>query len=230
MKQTNFCDGWKFRRQGAENIELVDLPHDAMIHEKRNPKSPGGSAGAFFPGGIYEYEKTFFVPEDWANKFAAFKFEGVYKNSVVYVNNREMGGCAYGYSQFYVHTGDALRYDAENTIKVIARNDDQPNSRWYTGSGIYRPVWLLLAGKSHIDIDGVKISTLSYNPTKIRVDTSYTGGDTVTVEVLDEGQKITEGKGQSVELTIPNAKLWSDTTPNLYQCRITLLEKGVTAD
>ncbi|MDR2792792.1 MAG: hypothetical protein LBB61_03865, partial [Treponema sp.] len=185
MEKMNFCDGWAFKKQGAENAEPVTLPHDAMILEKRDPNSPSGSAGAFFPGGVYEYEKNIFVPDDWAEKSVVFKFEGVYKNSAVYLNGEEAGGCAYGYSQFYVHADTLLRYGAENTIRVVAHNDDQPNSRWYTGSGIYRPVWLLLSGKTHIDIDGVKISTISYNPAKIRVDTSHSGGDTVTVEVLD---------------------------------------------
>jgi hypothetical protein len=201
-----------------------------MIHEKRDPQSPSGSAGAFFPGGIYEYEKTFFVPEDWMEKSVSFRFEGVYKNSSVYINGREMGGCAYGYSQFYVHAKDALDYGMENTIKVIARNDDQPNSRWYTGSGIYRPVWLLLLNNKHIDIDGLKISTISYNPAKIQVDTKHTGGDAVRVEILDNGHLVSEGQGNSVELEIPKAKLWNDKTPNLYQCRVTLLEDGVAID
>jgi hypothetical protein len=230
MKKFNFCDGWNFKKQGAGKSECVDLPHDAMINETRDPQAVSGSAGAFFPGGVYEYEKSFLVPNDWAEKSVTFKFEGVYKNSKVYLNGEETGGCAYGYSQFYVHADKLLRYGKENCIRVVARNDDQPNSRWYTGSGIYRPVWLLLSGKSHIDIDGIKISTLSYNPARIRVNTSHTGGDTVTVEVLDNGKKVAEDRGESVELEIPDAKLWSDTTPNLYQCRVTLTENGVGVD
>jgi beta-galactosidase/beta-glucuronidase len=230
MRETNFCDGWHFKHQGVQNAELINLPHDAMIHEKREPQNSGGSAVAFFSGGIYEYEKTFFAPEDWADKTVSFRFEGVYKNSTVYINGREAGGCAYGYSQFYVHAKDALEYGKDNVIRVIVCNDDQPNSRWYTGSGIYRPVWLLLSEKNHIDVDGVKISTLSYNPAKIRVNTSHTGGDTVLVEVQDNGRPLAKGQGKSVELEIPDAKLWSDTTPNLYQCRVTLLENGVSVD
>ncbi|MDR0375561.1 MAG: DUF4982 domain-containing protein [Treponema sp.] len=234
METVNFCGGWNFRIQGMEKVKVVDLPHDAMIHEKRDSQSPSGSAGAFFPGGVYEYEKTFFVPEDWAEKSVSFRFEGVYKNSTVYINGREIGGCAYGYSQFYVYAKDALDYGRENTVKVIARNDDQPNSRWYTGSGIYRPVWLLLSGKSHIDIDGVKVSTISYSPAKIKVDTAHTGGDTVRVEILDNGKPVIDGialdSKKSVEIEIPNAKLWNDEIPELYQCHVTLLENNVVVD
>jgi hypothetical protein len=226
----DFCEGWSFRRQGAENAALLDLPHDAMIHGKRNPQSPSGSAGGFFPGGVYEYEKTFFAPQGWMEKSVVFLFEGVYKNSSIFINDRKMGGCAYGYSSFYVPVGDALLYGNDNVIRVIARNSDQPNSRWYTGSGIYRPVRLLVSDKTHIDIDGVKVSTISYNPARIRVDTAHTGGDSVYVEALDNGQPVAGGEGTSVELVVPNAKLWSDTTPNLYQCRITLRENGVVVD
>jgi hypothetical protein len=87
-----------------------------------------------------------------------------------------------------------------------------------------------LSEKNHIDVDGVKISTLSYNPAKIRVDTLHTGGDTVLVEVQDNGRPLAKGQGKSVEFEIPDAKPWSDTTPNLYQCRVTLLENGVSVD
>jgi hypothetical protein len=129
-----------------------------------------------------------------------------------------------------VNANDALRYGEKNIIKVIARNNDQPNSRWYTGSGIYRPVWLLLLNKNHISIDGVKVSTLSYDPATIRVDTAYSGGDTVRVEILDNGNIIAGGEGETLEICIPNAKLWSDKTPNLYQCRVRLWENGGAVD
>jgi hypothetical protein len=230
MEKINFCEGWNFKRHKMECTELVNLPHDAMILESRDPNSPSGSAGAFFPGGVYEYEKSFLVPDDWADKFVTFKFEGVYKDSTVYINEKETGGCAYGYSQFYVHADKFLWYGKENRIRVIVHNDDQPNSRWYTGSGIYRPVWLLISGKNHIDIDGIKISTLSYSPARIRVDTSHTGGDTILVQVLDKEEPVAEVQGKSVKLVIPNAKLWSDTTPDLYQCRVTLMENGKVID
>jgi hypothetical protein len=158
----------------------------------------------------------------------------VHKDSTVYINSREMGGCVYGYSQFYVHAEDALIYGGENTIKVIVRNDDQPNSRWYTGSGMYRPAWLLISDKNHIDLDGVKVSTLSYSPAKIRVEIMKTGGDTVRVEILDNGKPVADGvaidSGKSVEIEIPDAKLWSDETPDLYQCHVTLLKNGVPVD
>lgn len=229
MKQFEFNTDWVCI--GKDGIKHpVTIPHDAMIHEKRDPASKSGSAGAFFPGGVYEYSKHFFVPDDWADKFVTFQFEGVYKNCKVYINEKEVGGCAYGYSQFYVNADEFLQYGKENHIRVVANNDDQPNSRWYTGSGIYRPVWLILSGKKHIDIGGVKISTLSYNPAKIRVDTLHTGGDSVRVEILNNRQIVSAAQGESVELDIPDARLWCDTAPNLYQCCVTLLKNGISVD
>lgn len=230
MKKMNFCKDWLFRKQGAQESEKVSLPHDAMIHEHRDPGSHSGSAGAFFPGGVYEYEKTFSVPADWQERCVSFCFEGVYKNSKVYINGQEVGGCVYGYSQFYVSADNALKYGEENTIKVIANNADMPNSRWYTGSGIYRPVWLLLSAKSHINTDGVRISTISYNPAIIRVDVDHSGGDNVLVEVLKDGKTIADGQGDSIEFTIPDAALWSDVSPNLYQCKVQLMQDGMAVD
>jgi hypothetical protein len=229
MERINFNLDWTC--SGNDGVKKpVTLPHDAMIHEKRDKNSPSKNSGAYFHGGVYEYEKSFSVPGEWTDKCVAFLFEGVYKNSTVYINGKEAGGCAYGYSQFYVTATGHLLFGQENVIKVVARNDDQPNSRWYTGAGIYRPVWLLLAGKKHIDFDGVKVTTLLYNPAKIRVDTAHTGGSAIRVEILDGNQVVANSSGKMTEISIPNAKLWSDTEPNLYECRVSLLENGALID
>ncbi|MCL1820302.1 MAG: DUF4982 domain-containing protein [Oscillospiraceae bacterium] len=229
MKKIDFCEGWQFKKQGEENAVLVNLPHDAMILESRNPGNPSGSAGAFFKGGVYEYEKTFTVSGDWRDKYIAFQFEGVYKNAKVFINGNEAGGKPYGYIPFFIDTEGLLNYGGENTIRVVADNSDMPNSRWYTGAGIYRPVWIWAGAKNHIEAEGVKITTLSHNPARIRVDTAHTGGD-IDVEILYDGKSVAKGAGDSAELDIPNAKLWSDETPHLYQCRVTLSKDDVAVD
>jgi len=193
------------------------------------PDSPGGSANAYFPGGVYFYEKTFYVPPDWADKTAVFQFEGVYRNAKVFINDMEAGGKPYGYIPFLVNTEGLLRYGEDNAIRVAADNSRLPNSRWYSGSGIYRPVWLWIGHKTHIDIEGIKISTLSYSPARIKVETMSTGGD-IEVKIIYNGEEVAGGRGGALTLDIPNAKLWSDETPNLYQCRVTLREDGVIAD
>ncbi|GGH35266.1 glycoside hydrolase family 2 TIM barrel-domain containing protein [Paenibacillus segetis] len=229
MQKKDFNNNWILKDKNG-NVKHVTLPYDAMIHEIRKPDCPSESGGAFFPGGIYEYEKSFEIPIEWASMSVTFQFEGVYKNSKVYINDREVGGCAYGYSQFYVNADGALHYGKNNTIRVIVDNTKMPNSRWYTGTGIYRPVWMLVSEQSHIELNGVQITTLSHNPALIRITTVHTGGERVFVEVLDDGDVVAKGNGNILELSIPKAKLWSDKSPNLYQCRVALLDNDVIVD
>ena len=92
----SFNDDWTY--QGNP----VTLPHDAMLGADRNKNNPSGSAGAFFAGGIYTYEKTFECPEEWLHKNVVLQFEGVYRKTKVYVNEQEAGGCLHGYFPFFV--------------------------------------------------------------------------------------------------------------------------------
>lgn len=158
-----------------------------------------------------------------------FQFEGVYKNSTVYINGKKAGGAAYGYIPFFVETDGLLRYGEENIIRVEADNKDQPNSRWYTGGGIYRPVWLWIGERAHIAPKGVKITTLSYHPAKLWIEVEHTGGE-VGVEILDGENVIATAQSDRSELLIPDAKLWSEETPSLYTCRVTLSENSETVD
>ena len=228
MKKINFNQDWEFRKENGE-VQIVTLPHDAMIHEEREPDSPGGSALAYFPGGKYIYEKKFQVPSQWENQSVLIEFEGVYQNAKVYVNEKEAGGRPNGYIPFYVSIEKFLICGQENTIRVEVDNKDLPNSRWYTGSGIYRPVWVHIAPKIHIDFEGVKITTLSYHPAKVQVKTASTGG-TVHVQIKDGEKVIASGKGNDTIFDIPHAKLWSDETPYLYTCSVTLEENGKIVD
>ena len=91
MKRLDFNSGWQFHKKGYTNSVAVTLPHDAMIHEKREADGPGGSGHGYFPGGVYVYEKTFTAPADWADKTVSLLFEGVYKNATVTVNGKEAG-------------------------------------------------------------------------------------------------------------------------------------------
>lgn len=211
MKKISFNQNWTC------NGTPVRLPHDAQILEKRNPAVSDGGHG-YFPGGIYTYEKTFTAPAEWEGKKVLVEFEGVYKNSTVSLNGNVVGGHKYGYTTFTVElTG--LNYGAENTLTVVADNSKLPNSRWYTGSGIYRPVWLHVGETAHIEYQGVRITTLSIDPAVIRVETKAT--EDVSVEILDGDTVIAAGSGADCEITVPGAKLWSDETPNLYTARVT---------
>lgn len=230
MRRDNFNAGWTFYKQGhVDESMTIELPHDAMIYEKRDPESPGGSAVGYFLGGVYVYEKTFMVPGEWRDKHVVFEFEGIYKNSKVYLNGTEAGGRPNGYSRFLVQADQLLSYGEENNIRVVADNSQIPNSRWYSGSGIYRPVHLLVGNKMHIEPDGVKISTLSYAPARILVETAANGGE-INIEILDGDKVIAAGSGASIEFSIENARLWSAETPNLYQCHVTLKENDQVVD
>ena len=133
MKKISFNNNWTC------NGKAVTLPHDAQILEKRRADASDGGHG-YFPGGVYTYEKAFTAPADWVDKKVLVEFEGVYKNSTVSLNGKQIGGHKYGYTTFTVElTG--LNYGGENTLTVVADNSQLPNSRWYSGSGIYRPVW-----------------------------------------------------------------------------------------
>ena len=214
MKRTIWTDNWRFGKAGNSMTPVI-VPHDAMIHEARVPGHASGSAQAFFPGGTYVYEKTFEKP---AAEHVVFQFEGVYKNAKVYINGKEVGGAQYGYIPFFV-CGDELLVDGENTIRVECENNDQPDSRWYTGAGIYRPVWMWTGPKGAIAPEAVKVQTVSIDPAKVRVMTECDSEP--VVQILDGDKVVAEGKGHDVELTVPNATLWSENTPKLYTCVVT---------
>ena len=201
MKKTSFNDNWLYKGQ------TVTLPYDAMLHEQRDPKATCGSAGAFFSDGEYVYEKTFQRP---AAEHVLFQFEGVYKNAKVYINGKEAGGTAYGYIPFLVNA-DAYLIDGENTIHMECAVK-HPDSRRYSGAGIYRPVWLWEGPKDGIEPESVKIGTVSYDPAVIRIQSPKA----VKVEIAG-----VSSEGTDFELTIPDAKLWSESTPFLYTAKVT---------
>ena len=140
-----------------ERENRVTIPHDAMLDEKRTQESLGGINIGWFEGFDYVYEKEFSVPQEYEDFRLVFEFEGVYRNAEVYLNGKRAGFRPYGYTNFYVEANEFLHFGMKNQIQVIARNADQPNSRWYSGAGIYRPVSLYMLPKKHIGINGVKI-------------------------------------------------------------------------
>lgn len=221
MKKYDFNSGW------ICNGAAVRLPHDAQIFEKRSADASDGGHG-YFPGGVYTYEKIFEAPSEWEDKTVLVEFEGVYRNSTVSLNGKKIGGHRYGYTNFTVELSD-LRYGAENKLTIVADNSELPNSRWYTGSGIYRPVWLYVGDKAHIAYQGVRITTLSASPAAIRVETNATAGE-ISIEILDDEKVLANASGAACEIEIPNAKLWSAETPHLYTCRVTLTNEGSISD
>ena len=213
MEKRSFHTGWSC------NGKAVILPHDAMLSAPRRADASSTGACAYFEGGVYKYQKTFTAPKEWEGMTVLLQFEGVYRNTKVFLNGVEVGGAVYGYIPFFVKlTG--LHYSGENVLEVTADNSAQPNSRWYTGGGIYRPVNRYTYRKEGLRPECVQITTLSYAPAKIQVETTCSGHP--KIEILDGSEIIAGGEGNCVELDIPHAKLWSDETPNLYTCRVSI--------
>lgn len=209
MKKESFNTGWMFRTEDQDFY--VTLPHDAMIHQIRKPDAPSGSAQAYFPGGKYVYEKHFLRPDA---QHVLFHFEGVYKNARVWINNREAGSVAYGYIPFFV-CADELLVDGENVIRVECENMDQPDSRWYSGAGIYRPVWMWTGSGDVLEPETVRVTTLSVAPAVIRVQSDRAAH----ISILYGDKEAAGGFGRNLELEIPDARLWDADTPELYTCR-----------
>ena len=141
MKKIDFNRNWTCRcLTRDEEPYSVTLPHDAMRSEPRTEESVSEGNSGWYLGGDYEYTKHVFVPSEYSGKKVLIEFESVYHNAEVYINGTKAAYRPYGYTNFYVDTEGLLKYEAQNEIRVIARNSDQPNSRWYSGTGIYRPV------------------------------------------------------------------------------------------
>ena len=229
MKATPLLTGWTCRHLGdTAPGKPVTLPHDAMLAEPRTAISAGGTNTGWYEGYDYEYQRTLTVPENELADTHILEFEGVYHNAEVWLNGQKAAFRPYGYTNFYVDCAPYL-HAGENELRVIARNADQPNSRWYSGAGIYRPVQLWKARGAHITLNGVKIRTLSLQPAIVEVRVKTTAPGTVRLTVDDLPAMQQESDGEAVfTLTLDNARLWTPETPNLYTCRVSFADDEVT--
>lgn len=203
MQTISFNDNWTC------NGAPVTLPHDAMIRERRSADTSNGGHG-YFPGGVYTYVKKFNTPADWEGKTVITEFEGVYKNATVSLNGETLCFHAYGYTGFYVEL-KKLIIGGENTLTVVADNAKLPNSRWYSGSGIYRPVWLHICEPEGLRPESVKLTAVSVDPAVVKVESR------VAVKAEIAGGT---GEGTRFEIAVPDARLWSETDPYLYTVKI----------
>lgn len=249
MRKSDFNADWTFQKIGDNEIKRILLPYDAMLYEKRSADAPSGSAGGFYHGGKYVYKKIF--TPDTAQGKVILGFEGVYGECFVYLNGKLVAQNVYGYNDFYADLTDRLVIGKENEIEVTVNNDKIINSRWYSGSGIYRPVWLYTGGDIRIERNGLKISTpeVAKDVSKVEVvlnlasDRSETVKTIIQTEVSDDSGKVVYKqetpftffeKGNAVarqRLYLQNVKLWSVERPNLYQCVVKLIsENGEVMD
>lgn len=231
MKKISLNNNWICKRAGQpEQGMTVNIPHDAMQMDEKDELSAGGVHNGWYVCHDYIYEKAFCASEDWREKRVILEFEGIYKNAIVFLNGERIAVHEYGYTGFYIDISERLCYEKDNSIKVYVSNSEQPNSRWYSGTGIYRPVWLYLLPVEHIEMDGIRITTLPGEIPAIGIDIATTGDGELDIEILEKGQLLTkvssraEQKKCHLEISLPQAKRWMPEQPQLYLCRVTFGE------
>lgn len=255
-----FDYNWKFSQEdhpGASTADFndknwrnLDLPHDWSIEGKPDSLNPTGNDGGYFPAGIGWYRKKFIVPSAWKGKHVSIYFEGVYMNSEVFVNGKSLGVHPYGYSSFRYDLTPYLNYDKENIISVRADNSQQKNCRWYSGSGIYRHVWLFVTDPIHIDHWGVAVTTSEISKekatvqvkTRVKNETGLPQSIILSTRLANKNIKSATDHELKVELpanevkeviqniTVSNPLLWSPESPNMYEAQIKLVKGGVSID
>ena len=214
----------------------ITLPHDAMIEKPANPDSLNGGNTGFRDGDVYIYVKMLHAPEEYKEKTIMLKFEGVYMNAFVYVNGQLAAKSPFGYTTFYAPLNDFLKYGEDNEIRVQVRAGAMTNSRWYSGAGIYRDVYLLESGLTHIVPEGVQVKTENaddaYATLKVATELenkTAVSQDLVIETVIKDNEEnvvakectfatIFAGENRTLQqrILVDNPKLWSADNPKLY--------------
>ncbi|MFO7657758.1 MAG: hypothetical protein R6W78_11875 [Bacteroidales bacterium] len=251
-------DNWRFKRGDIENAAIagfddskwrqLDLPHDWSAE---GPLSPGlASATGYLPGGIAWYRKTIDIPADMNNKKVYIYFEGIYRNGEVFINGTSLGMRPNGYISYMYDLTPFLMFDEKNLLAIRVDHSKYADSRWYTGSGIYRDVWLVYANPVHINKWGVYVTTpvVNENEAQVQVETTLknttTKPATLTViqELMNKDEKIIfkvsgketvpagSVKAHTQALKISRPALWSVDNPYLYQLRTTVLSDKQVID
>lgn len=255
----NFDDNWLFTLGDAAAMAQPDyddsgwrrlnVPHDWAIEGDFYASNPSGASGGALPGGIGWYRKHFQLESNDNHSKYYIAFDGVYMNSTVYVNGHEVGTRPYGYSSFEYDITKYLNTNGKNVIAVRVDNSDQPNSRWYSGCGIYRHVWLTSTSRIHVSHWGTHVVADANEKSKkgtltvsVKLNTNGTKGEKISVRntVIDPQGKICAQKTSSVitedgktvtqRLSVANRKLWSIETPYIYKVETEVLSGGKVID
>ena len=258
MIKTKWNDGWKFWADKdafalvwniPENARDVTLPHDAMIETPAYAESPNGSNTGYRDGGNYTYVKHLTVEKGELGKKYILRFDGVYCHALVYVNEQLAGSEPNGYSTFYVNLTPLLR-EGVNEVRVQVRNAGMTNSRWYSGSGIYRDVYLLTSGATYLEPDRVQVTTesadeglavlsvkttvinetLSARTLKLRSLVKAADGRDAACETTVFFLPAGEARTVTQRIAVRNPVLWSDESPVLYTLESALLDGAVELD
>lgn len=238
-------EGWKFTLKDVENgqsptlkdqrWQLINLPHDWTVKQQLSPTL--ASCTGYLPGGIGWYRKILSIPADQKGKKVYLYFEGVYNRSEVFINGESLGKRPNGYVSFMYDATPFINYDQDNVIAVRVDHSEDADSRWYTGSGIYRNVWAVYANPIHIDQWGVFVypEKVSKNKATVKVNVTVANDSKAKENLVVENKlyspagKVVASKKSTVSVN-PNMKgsvdlslnvsrpdLWSIDNPNLYQ-------------
>ena len=254
LRKQLFDNDWKFLlgdSPAASSINFddkswrtLDLPHDWSIEGTLDTNNPMGNDGGYFPAGIGWYRKTFAVPESWKNKRVSIYFEGVYMNSEVFINGKSLGVHPYGYTTFSYNLTPNLNFGGNNILSVKVDNSSQKNCRWYSGSGIYRHVWIVVTDPIHVAQWGVTIGTPDVSPekatvqikTKVKNETNLPQSIMLKTQLLGENAKKSGANQLTLELPANSEKeieqavqvskplLWTPENPHLYQAQVQIFK------
>jgi beta-galactosidase len=258
--RVSFNKDWKFHLGAvahAENPSFddsgwrdLDLPHDWSIEGKFDPANPAGTGGGALPGGWGWYRKTFVLSRADTGRMIFIDFDGVYRKSTVWINGHLMGMRPNGYISFRYDLTPYLKFGNEkNVLAVSVDNSQQPNSRWYSGSGIYRNVWLVSAGKVFVDHWGISVTTPRIDAQgatmaiRVKINNPYHEKSvTVRVTVFDAaGGRVALISGEpgtsdgktgewSTNTVLTNPHLWSLGDPYLYKVVTEVMVNGQPTD
>ncbi len=261
----NFNKNWKFHYGNVSNADqtnfddsawdTVSVPHDFSIFQDFDYRLEAESG--FLPGGIGWYRKSMTFPADYADKTVVMNFDGAYNHTYLYVNGQKIGENHYGYNNFAFDISQYLTCDGstENVISVMVENKF-PSSRWYSGSGLYRDVTLVVSDKLHVAQDSVYVTTPNLKTQKdgdvsvnvsgrIKNDNASSKTASVRVSVLDEQGNVVSAQNQNVAnvtvtagtegsftqvVKVNQPKLWSCEEPNLYYVKTEVLEGSEVVD
>ncbi len=259
-QQLNADANWKFLLGDPANAEAssfedagwrtVNLPHDWSIEEAPNEKNLAGSGGGYFPAGIGWYRKSFTAPSNWKGKEVSVEFDGVASNATIYLNGRKLGIHPYEYTSFRFDLTPEIKFSGKNILAVRVDDSQQPSSRWYSGSGIYRHVRLVVTEPLHVAPWGVFVSTpeaTSANAsvvvrTQVQNESAESTEATVRTTLLSadghpvakEESPLQVGAGAHEEATqkiaLVNPALWSPATPTLYRAVTEVIRGGKVVD
>ncbi len=254
MKTIAFDQNWTFRWGYLDSVGGLDndagvqvnLPHDAMIGTPVTADCPAGCDSGFFNGGICNYTKFLFVPDDWKDQKIGLKFDGAMMNASVDINGCKVAHQNYGYAPFYVDLTPYVAFGQENRITVNLNTGSVSNSRWYTGLGLYRGVQLCRAPKVYIPEDGIYAWTSEvadgFAFVKAQVELANDTGENRVVEVCVELEEDSGAVAASAKTSIyvaanscekaylsinlKNPKLWDSENPNLYTLKARVKSQG----